>query len=79
MALTIINQESKDKVVHGKPVKITYLYHSKKIDGLRTVRTEYAENMPLAAGGWLANTVTETVINGTGSSTKTVIPEHRVK
>lgn len=78
MALEVLKKVTSDKVLFGKPVRVTYMLHSKTPDGLRTVRKEYSENMPLAAGGWLANTVTETVVNGVGKSEKTVIPEHRV-
>ena len=78
MSYPVVQKQTVKQTLAGKPVVITNTYHSKNPEGLRTVRTHYLENMPHNAGGWLANTITETVINGTGKSKKTVIPEHRV-
>lgn len=78
MSYPVVEQRSTKQLLAGKPVVITNTLHSKNPEGLRTVRTHYLENMPHKAGGWLADTVTETVVDGTGKSKKTIIPEHRV-
>lgn len=74
----IVNQETKEGVIEGKPVTITTFFHSTNPYKRRTIRTLYKENMPHKGGSWLANTTTERVVDGHGASFKEIIPEHRV-
>lgn len=78
MSYPVVRVEKGQKVVEGHVVTITNTFHSKNPQGLRTIRTEYLDNMPHSAGGWLAGTVTERVVDGRPEKLKTVIPEHRV-
>lgn len=78
MSYTAVAKSKQTKTMDGIPVSVTTTLHTKNPNGLRTVRAEYSQNMPARFGGWLAGTVTERVIEGTGTSTKTIIPEHRV-
>ena len=74
----IITQATENHMFEGKQVVVTNFFHTKNPEGRRTIRTHYLDNMPLSAGGWLANTVTEKVVDGHGSTFRNIIPEHRV-
>lgn len=78
MADKVISQRTVQKVIEGRSVTLTEKLHTKNPDGKRTIRSEYHEHMPHSAGGWLAGTITERVIEGRSPKVKTLIPEHRV-
>lgn len=78
MNRTIVSSSTSKRLIEGKEVIITNFFHTKHEHGRRTIRTEYIENMPHSAGGWLANTTTERVVEGHGANFKVLIPEHRV-
>ena len=71
-------EEVTEQVIAGKPVTITIKLHSKKVEGKRTIRTEYHNDMPHNAGGWMGGTITEQVVEGSVAKVRTLIPEHRV-
>lgn len=78
MNRTIVSSNTVDTLVEGKRVKVTTLNHTTKEHGRRTIRTEYVDQMPHRAGGWLAGTITEREVEGHGTTFKVLIPEHRV-
>lgn len=78
MSYKTVSTKTEDVKIDNKLVHLTTKFHSKDINGLRTLRREYTDTIHSQLGGWMAGTVTETVVTGAGKDLQVRIPEHRV-